>query len=459
MSPSHRAGQDEILQIRNDLMTLYREIGGGDERLFPLRYARAGAPAARAHRTTERRGGRAQRIEDAEEEIAPILLLPDGPGAASVLPFDVLRRSMTQRGLDVIMPEHRGVGLSRLDAEGHDLPVSAMRVQEVIGDLLAVLDHARVERAVVCGSGYGAYLALALAALHPHRVHSLVLDSPLVGAQDELEGQAALRAVYWDGEDPATASIARSLRSLVERGVIDARRAGPVVLAVHEYGGPPAVGELVDLLARGRGRLTWTSVRQVLQRARLQSTPFVHEGDLVARIAHTELGLGSHADGGPLDVLQLAAQEARGVTPFAGEPYDLWELSRSIQAPTLILSGTQDLVCPPAIAHRLAARMDQAQVVELPGIGHDVLDTHSSVAVIAAWWSAAGRGHLLPARAAELAALPRAPVNLALAHGLRIAMTAERLSPIALWLETARSRRAEASIDPDGRRARRTRAV
>ena len=52
------------------------------------------------------------------------------------------------------------------------------------------------------------------------------------------------------------------------------------------------------LLALGRGSLTWSSVRQVLNQGWLQSTPFVMEHDLIARLAHTELGQGSGADGG-----------------------------------------------------------------------------------------------------------------------------------------------------------------
>ena len=36
-----RATQDELLQIRNDLMTVYREVEGEGPELFPLRYARA----------------------------------------------------------------------------------------------------------------------------------------------------------------------------------------------------------------------------------------------------------------------------------------------------------------------------------------------------------------------------------------------------------------------------------
>src|SRR5699024_11102502 len=107
-------------------------------------------------------------------------------------------------------------------------PAHAMTLGEVIGDVIAVLDHARVERVAVVGSGYGGYLAQVLAIHHPQRVHSLVLDSPLTGAGDEAVAQRALRDLYWDGAEPATAGTARTLRGLARDGAIDARRAGPV---------------------------------------------------------------------------------------------------------------------------------------------------------------------------------------------------------------------------------------
>lgn len=449
-----RPGQDDLLTIRNDLMTVYRvvdEAGGSDDRLFPLRYARA--TPRRLPRRRERGGGRIA-PECAE---VPLLVIPDGPGMASVLPYDVLRRSLASYGVDVLMMEHRGVGLSRLDSTGADLPMESMRIQNVIGDLLAVLDHARVEQAAVYGVGYGAYLAQALAALHPERVHSLVLDSPLTGADDELAGQQALRDLYWEGNDPATATTARVLRRLVESEVVDGYRAGTIVLAVHEYGGPDAVRDLVDLLARDRGQLTWNSVRQVLAQRWLESTPYVRELDLVAPITHTELGSGRHADGAPMDPLVLTGEQARAVPDFTEEPLDLHELAGRITAPTLVVAGGRNLLLPPATARSLAERIPGASLLELPGTGHSVLDSHSQIAQIAARWSIAGAGHLLPGHASELADLPRTPVNQVLQRGLQLAMAAERFSPWRLRLESVRVRRTEAQVDPMARRSRRVR--
>lgn len=458
-----RAAQDDLLQLRNDLMTVYREFSAEDPRLFPLRYARTVPRRLRAASSSASSSTASSSSEPHSSATpqAPVLLIPGGPARASVLPYDVLRRSLAGRGLDVLMMEHRGVGLSRLDAEGEDLPPHAMALREVVGDLVAVLDHARVPQAVVVGSGYGAYLAQLLAIFHPERVHSLVLDSPLTGAGDEVIAQEALRALYWDGTDPSTDTTARTLRRLAREGTVEAARAGPVVLAVHEHGGPEAVRDLVDLLAVGRGHLTWTSVRQVLNQAWLQSTPYVIEHDLTARILHTELGTGHHADGGALDPLLLEAEQARAVPPFTGEQLNLHELAPAITAPTLVVTGSQDLVSPPCIARELAGRIPGARLLEIPGARHSILDTRSRILQVAARWSACGTAAQLPEHAAALAALPVSATDLALSRGLQIALAAERYSPWRLRLESARAERERllwerARADPRPHRGRRS---
>src|SRR6516225_1239895 len=48
----------------------------------------------------------------------PLVIIPGGPGAASVALYRGLRRRAAVEGLDVIMIEHRGVGLSRHDDHG-----------------------------------------------------------------------------------------------------------------------------------------------------------------------------------------------------------------------------------------------------------------------------------------------------------------------------------------------------
>src|SRR5690625_6808834 len=111
-----RSGQDELLSIRNDLMTVYREISADDDRLFPLRYARAiprrpdsargrGAPS---EGTGVGAGGPRRGPEAGAAPRVPGLGIPRGPGTAPAVPFHPLRRGLAARGPDVLMREHRG---------------------------------------------------------------------------------------------------------------------------------------------------------------------------------------------------------------------------------------------------------------------------------------------------------------------------------------------------------------
>ncbi|MBI5738164.1 MAG: alpha/beta hydrolase, partial [Mycolicibacterium neoaurum] len=85
----------------------------------------------------------------------PVVVIPGGPGLASVAPYRAFRRHAAAAGCDVIMIEHRGVGLSRHDDDGADLPPEAITVKQVVDDVAAVLDDAGVATAHIYGSSYG----------------------------------------------------------------------------------------------------------------------------------------------------------------------------------------------------------------------------------------------------------------------------------------------------------------
>ena len=58
-----------------------------------------------------------------EKSAHPLVFIPGGPGAASIALYrGGLRKRAVAAGVDVIMVEHRGVGLSRHDDQGADLP-------------------------------------------------------------------------------------------------------------------------------------------------------------------------------------------------------------------------------------------------------------------------------------------------------------------------------------------------
>ncbi|OOK80478.1 alpha/beta hydrolase fold family protein [Mycobacterium kansasii] len=97
----------------------------------------------------------------------PLVIIPGGPGVASMRLYQGLRRRAAAAGLDVIMMEHRGVGMSRHDDSGADLPPQALTVDQVVDDVAAVLDDAHVDSAVVYGTSYGTYIAAGLGCVIP----------------------------------------------------------------------------------------------------------------------------------------------------------------------------------------------------------------------------------------------------------------------------------------------------
>ncbi len=418
MDFNDRPAADDFLTSRNTVMTVYRDFENTEGRLFPLRYVRGGF----------------------QSELPTVMVVPGGPGVASVFPYELLRRDMVAKGLDVIMMEHRGVGMSRADAQGRDLPEDSMKVEFVLDDMLAVLDHAGVSNVVLYGTGYGAYLAQRFTLAYPDRVYSLVLDSPSSSVADERAFQQLLRDMYLHGTFDQTESIARAMRRLIEQRIVPEEETGPVLAAVHEYGGVRAVHELVDLLVVGRGQLAWASIHQILaSREWLTATPYVFENDLVGRISATELGYGSEADFQAMDPLTLAATRAEMYPQFEGEAFDLDREMAGIRVPTLVLAGERDLVTPRWRALQAARTIPGAQrargrgcrFLTVKNTGHSILDQTSALAVQATRWAAADAIDEFLDR--DHSRLRGGVVPEAFGRGIRTALLAEKYAPIKLW--------------------------
>jgi proline iminopeptidase len=360
----------------------------------------------------------------------PVLVLPGGPGAASVLPYRSLRRLAAARGLDVIMVEHRGIGLSRQDDAGRDLPLAAVTVEQVVADLAAVLDHAGVARAVVYGTSYGTYLAQGFGLRHPDRVAGMVLDSPVFGPRDLPLVRGHQRALLWDGSTADTARPAALLRALVADGLVTPERTGAVVPVVYEFAGPRVLEELLNGVREGRAVRTWEWIAGL--GAREVDGPgvrFVVEPDLVAGISYGELDYGAPPDGHPLDPQVVFATAAAQRIPFRGEPYDLPAAVGAFDWPTAVVSGERDLRTPRPRAEEIAERVPDAVLVPLPGLGHSALDTHVLAALHVAHAVVEGAHRRLPALAPRIAALPHRGAPGYLGGAFRAALAAERWAP------------------------------
>ncbi len=344
------------------------------------------------------RSGRRSRI--------PIVIIPGGPGLGSVLPYRRLRRAAAARGLDVIMMEHRGVGLSRADLEGRSLPLSAMRMVDVVDDLAAVLDHEGVHAAYIAGSSYGSYVAAGFGVRHPDRVAGMLLDSTLQSVADRDAERVLIRRLFLD----ADTRIAASVRALVREGS-DPRILLGVLRAAYELGGEELLGPLLAQRLNGahggpHGSV-WTALEAYVDRAESEAhVPGFYEFDLVGAIAFRELGFGPDPDGSALDPSLTYAPIADRFPQFAGEPFDLPAAAAGFRWPTVLLTGSRDLRTPAAVARQVAATAPDAVLVEIEN-GHSALESHPLALLHALDRLSLGEQHRLPGEAAIMDRLPR----------------------------------------------------
>ena len=360
----------------------------------------------------------------------PLVVIPGGPGAASVALYRGFRRRAAAEGLDVIMIEHRGIGLSRHDDHGADLPPEALNIDQVVDDVAAVLDDAGVDKAVIYGTSYGTYLAAGFGVRHPDRVHAMVLDSPVLSADDIDAVREETRRLLWSGDDPETADLAPKVRRLVDHDVLTPA-ATQLAMAVYGFAGPTLLQRQLDLLLTGR-RWLWSSMalgtRLVLER----KAPYRHEPDLVNRIAYRELNYGATPDGKPLDPAVAYREADTGTTEFDAEPFDLVTEMPKFSWPTVVISGGRDLITPPTVARRIASLIPNSVLVTMATAGHSVIDLRESAALEIVEAIYDGTVERLTEREAALDAKPAGLGVRALIWGIGAAVALESAVPAAL---------------------------
>lgn len=409
-------------------MTLNHKRRGVHEKLAAL-------PGVRPVRRPVIPGGAAEfdlyYVRTGRKSKHPLVIIPGGPGAASIALYRGLRRRAAVEGLDVIMVEHRGVGMSRHDDSGADLPSEALTIEQVVDDVAAVLDDAQVASAVIYGTSYGTYIAAGLGVRHPGRVHAMILDSPLLTGDDFELVRETLRSVLWQGRDPDTTDLADKIRRLVDDGVMTPT-AAQLAAAVYEFGGPSLLNRQLDLLLGGR-RLLWTAMDRVGHQVVGRKAPYRNETDLVGRIGFRELNYAGTPDGLPLDPAVAMRESATGDAPaFEAEPFDLVAEMPKFTWPTVVISGGRDLTTPATVAERIAKLVPGAVLVRLPTTGHSALDTKERAALRIATVVSAGRTDTLEAQATALDAVPTRPAVRLMVSALTAAACIEGALPAAV---------------------------
>jgi proline iminopeptidase len=353
----------------------------------------------------------------------PVVIIPGGPGVASVRMYKGMRRRAVAAGLDVIMIEHRGVGMSRHDDSGADLPPEALTVDQVVDDVAAVLDDAHVDKAVISGTSYGTYIAAGVGVRHPGRVQAMILDSPLLSRHDIELVRGAIRGLLLEGDNPEAAQLVTKVRQLVEAGVMTAA-GGQIATRIYGYGGLPLLDRQLDLLLDGR-TILWRGLLRVSSLL-TRPVPYRFETDLVRRIAFRELDYASQPDGLPLDPAVAIREVFPEMPTFESEPYDLIAEMPKFDWPTAVLSGGRDLVTPPAVAQLIASLVPHAVLVPLPTAAHGVLDDREEAALAIAAAVSHGEFGWLADQAPTLDALPASTLFRLLSKAIEVAITTER---------------------------------
>ena len=356
---------------------LRRPVTPGAGEQFDLHYVRTGP-----------RGG------------TPLVIIPGGPGMASIAAYQGIRNRAAAGGHDVIMVEHRGVGMSRRDDSGADLPPAALTIEQVVDDVAAVLDDAGVDTAAVYGASYGTYLAAGVGVRHPGRVRAMVLDSPLLNRHDFDVVRSEARALLWHDDT----ALAAKARTLAEAKVL-ASEDLTIVAVIYGLGGPELLERHLDFLLDGR-RALWAGMRWAVLKVARRKVAYHNEFDLIGPMGFRELNFAGTPDGQPLDTTLTWSGVPAAQTPFEGEPFDLVAEMPGFHWPTVVVSGGRDLITPAAVADRITGLLPAPTRLLLPTAGHSMLDTRHDVALRIIAEVAGGRPEALAGQDAALEALP-----------------------------------------------------
>lgn len=301
-----------------------------------------------------------------------LVLLPGGPGLASVLPYLRVRRRLAASGMHVVTPEHRGVGLSRHMRDGALLPVAAVTIEQAAGDVLAVVDAVAGDRVILAGTSYGGYLALEVARRAPDRFEALVLDSTAATVhRPERDRQ---RSMFWDGTEPAFTPTARRVRALAEAGAVSDEELAMAVPFIYELAGTQALDRVLGRAERGH-----TTALKRLCRLAVEETsgtpsrrPLAFAGDLTLPIWLGRM-TPERPDGRPFDRSRGSAAARQAHPEVADDPFDATPWLSELTQPALILQGARDMRIPPAAVDELQAGLPNARRIVFTHAGHDLL--------------------------------------------------------------------------------------
>jgi pimeloyl-ACP methyl ester carboxylesterase len=263
-------------------------------------------------------------VDDQGPAEGPVVFLIMGLGMQLIAWPQAMVQMLVRQGFRVVRFDNRDIGLSQgFDAAGvpnmalaglrhaMHLPVhSPYSLADMARDALGVLDALDIGQAHVCGASMGGMIAQHLAAMAPERVASLTLMMTSSGSR-------RLPQPSW--------RVRRALMSRPMRPGTDAAVAW-ITQVLNLIGSPAYPSDPLALRARAL---------ESVQRA-------------------------WHPSGAARQLLAVVADGDRTA------------LLPHIQAPTLVIHGSDDPLVPVACGEDLAQRIADARADFIPGMGHDL---------------------------------------------------------------------------------------
>ena len=162
----------------------------------------------------------ARGVETAYDDLGngrPVILLHGYPFDRSMWREQI--DFLSARGFRVVAPDLRGMGQTKAPSE-------TSTMDDMAGDVAALMDELKIDQAFICGLSMGGYVAFDFVRLFPSRVRALVLAGTRAPADNEQESQAreqqAMRMLAEGMNFVVDATLSKLLapRSLAEKPAV-----------------------------------------------------------------------------------------------------------------------------------------------------------------------------------------------------------------------------------------------
>lgn len=262
----------------------------------------------------------------------PVLFLHGGPGSGS---SPDQRCLFDPKRFNIIQFDQRGCGKSRPHGS-----LENNTTNDLVGDIVALLDHLALEKVHLAGGSWGSTLALCFANEYPGRLKSLLLYGIFLGRQSELQ------ALYFsDG-------IAHQLHPELFEQYLSML---PVEDRQNPIEGYNRLFHNSDETLRNAALLLWTRLEKRLSRL------VVDESDLDAELANPQYVL-SHS--------LIENHYFRHNCFIDGDELLATVPDKLRKLPTQIIAGRYDLVCPIITAYDLHKALPHSTMTIVPDAGH-----------------------------------------------------------------------------------------